>query len=178
MEHLMEFYFVRHGQTDHNISPSRTRTDQPADIPLNETGRAQAKQIAPIIESLPIQTLCASPLRRVQETKELIAPNLRVPYRAIPELGECGAATWNAMAEMGMYYPLPEDGIVRAFMDRVQKGLHEALAQPGPTLIIAHGGVHWALCCLLGIQDHSWAVPNCAPVHFVQKEGKWVATKL
>ena len=37
------------------------RTNQPADIPLNETGRAQAKQIAPLIATLPIQNSLRQP---------------------------------------------------------------------------------------------------------------------
>ena len=79
------------------------------------------------------------------------------------------------MAEMGMYYPLPEEGIVRAFIERVQKGLKEALAQPGPTLTSPTAG-RLGLVLFAG---HSGpllsTVPNCTPVHFVQEQGKWVA---
>ena len=34
-----EFYFVRHGQTDYNISKDRKDLDHPFDITLNDTGR-------------------------------------------------------------------------------------------------------------------------------------------
>ena len=176
---MTEFYFVRHGQTDHNISPANLKTDQPSDIPLNETGRAQAAEIEPIIASLPIQTICASPMRRVQETKKLIAPKLHVPHHEIPDLGECSAAIWREMASQGMYSSVPKEGKVREFMDRVLKGVNQALALPGPALIVAHGGVHWALCCLLEIEEHPWAIANCVPVHFtLGPDGKWTAKKL
>lgn len=174
-----EFYFVRHGQTDHNISSANLKVDQPTDIPLNETGRAQAQKIEPLISSLLIRTVCASPMRRVQETKELITPKLQASHHAIPDLGECSAATWREMAGLGMYSPLPETGSVRNFMDRVQRGVNEALLLPGPLLIVAHGGIHWALCCLLRIEDHKWGIDNCIPVHFsIDETGKWTARKL
>ena len=68
-----EFYFVRHGQTDHNVMEGKDKGDHPADIPLNAVGRNQALLIEPTIALLPVQTICASPLKRVQETKERIA---------------------------------------------------------------------------------------------------------
>ncbi len=40
-----EFYFVRHGQTDYNIIEEKRKEDHPDDIPLNETGKNQAKSI-------------------------------------------------------------------------------------------------------------------------------------
>ncbi len=174
-----EFYFVRHGQTDHNISSANRKTDHPSDIPLNATGRSQALAIEKTIAALPIRTICASPLRRVQETKELICTNLLVPHHNIEDLGECTALIWDTMAALGMYSPLPEEGIVRAFMDRVKNGLNHALSLPGPVLVVAHGGVHWALCHLMGIQQHNWVIDNCVPVHFyLESNVTWRAKML
>ena len=53
-----EFYFVRHGQTDHNLLEGRDKGDHPDDISLNETGKNQAKFIHSIISTLPIKTVC------------------------------------------------------------------------------------------------------------------------
>lgn len=52
-----EFYFVRHGQTDYNIAKHKKDLDHPIDIPLNDTGRTQAKLIEPLVAVLPIQTI-------------------------------------------------------------------------------------------------------------------------
>lgn len=163
-----EFYFVRHGETDHNRKEGPDKGDHPPDISLNEVGETQARLIEPIIASLPIQTICASPLRRVQQTKALITPRLEVPHYEFHELGECSALIWKEMSKYGMYALPPLDGAARNFMERVQKGIDEVLKLPGPALVIAHGGVHWALCCLLGIRTHEWAIHNCGVVHFTQ----------
>ena len=174
-----EFYFVRHGQTDHNLLEGRHKGDHSAEIPLNKTGREQALAIEPIISLLPIRTICASPMERAQETKKIIAARLQAPHHQIDDLGECSSQVWRNMSTLGMYSAVPLEGEVRLFMDRVRSGLNRALALPGPSLVVAHGGVHWAACCLMGIQNHEWAIHNCGVVHFsVDTEGKWIASKL
>ncbi|MBS0620520.1 MAG: histidine phosphatase family protein [Verrucomicrobia bacterium] len=169
-----EFYFVRHGQTDHNIREGKDKGDHPSDIPLNATGRLQAVEIQPLVAALPFQTICVSPMRRAQETKEILAEGLS--HHIIDELSECSAETWKEMSTRGMYAAVPPNGIARMFMDRVRSGLEKVLGLPGPALIVAHGGIHWALCCLLGIETHYWAAKNCAIVHFsMGEDGKWNA---
>lgn len=172
-----EFYFVRHGQTDHNLRG--VKEDHPRHIPLNETGKKQAQMIEPIISALPVKIVCSSPLRRAQETKEIITANLVAVHHEIEDLGECSSLIWSHMSKRGMFAPLPEDGPAREFMDRVRSGINQALALPGPILVVSHGGVHWALCCLMGIEEHQWATQNCTPIHFsIASSGKWTAKKL
>lgn len=65
--------------------------------------------------------------------------------------------------------------------DRVRDVVNQALSLPSPSLIVAHGGVsvHWAICYLIGISAHAWAIDNCIPVHFsVGANGKRTAKKL
>ena len=69
-----EFYFLRHGQTDGNVSLS-SKTSH-GDIPLNQTGLAQAQEIEPLISLLSIKSICFSPLKRAQQTKEICCRNL------------------------------------------------------------------------------------------------------
>ncbi|MEI8366272.1 MAG: hypothetical protein WCF65_07615 [Parachlamydiaceae bacterium] len=67
---------------------------------------------------------------------------------------------------------------VKSFMQQVLNGVNQALSQPGPVLIVAHGGIHWAMCCFMNV-EHEWAIDNCVPVHFFMGEnGKWQAKKL
>lgn len=61
-------YFVRHGQSEANVSP----IFQSLDSPLNETGKNQAQKIAERIAKLSFETLIASPLARTKETAEAI----------------------------------------------------------------------------------------------------------
>lgn len=168
-----EFYFLRHGQTDYNLN--QVKFDHPPHVPLNETGRRQAAAIEPIIANLPIKTICYSPMLRAVQTKEIIASRLLVPQFEIPDLGECSALVWQQMPMMKTHPFTSLQEPVLGFMQRVQKGLQSALAYEGPILIVAHGGVHWALCSLLNIAGHEWSIDNCVPVHFYIINGQWHA---
>jgi uncharacterized phosphatase len=174
-----EFYFVRHGQTDHNISEGNLKKDHPTDISLNEKGKKQALAIEPIVAVLPVKTVCVSRMTRAQETKNIAAARLQIPHYDIEDLGECSAEIWKEMVELGMYSPLPTHGQASLFMERVKKGLSKALSFPGPCLIIAHGGVYWAACCLMNIKQHTWRLENCGLVHFsIDTNQEWTAKKL
>lgn len=174
-----EFYFIRHGQTDHNASEKHWLRDHPEDIALNALGRSQAENAEPLIASLPVQVICSSPLPRVQETVEIVTPRLKAPRYVIEDLKECSSKIWREMFAWGMYRSLPPEEAAREFIERIQRGMQQALTLPGIPLIIAHGGVHWALCTLLGIEEHPWTIDNCVPVHFSADEnGKWQAQKL
>ena len=174
-----DFYFVRHGQTDHNLLEGKHKGDHPSDISLNETGRNQAKFIEPTLSTLPIKPVCSSPLKRAHETMEIITSNLAVNHHIITDLGECSAQIWKEMSQLGMYSPLPKEGHARKFIDRVRNGINQALSLPSPSLIVAHGGVHFAICCLMGIEEHNWIINNCIPVHFsIGHNGKWIAKNL
>lgn len=172
------FYFVRHGETDHNRIEGIHKGDHPEDISLNLKGREQAIQLEPLIASLPIQAVCASKMRRVQETKEIITRRLIVPHHEISGFSECSALIWKAMTEPGIY-TRPSHEHALHFIEKVQQGLSQALALPNPCLIIAHGGVHWAICCLLNIRNHSWMLKNCGLVYFSTRNNQeWIAKSL
>lgn len=174
-----EFYFVRHGQTDHNALDVPIKGDHPADTPLNLKGREQAAAIEPLIALLPVKTICASPMKRAQETKNTIANRLQAPHYEIEALGECSARVWRELVRLGMYSDLPTHGEALPFIEQVRNGLYQALSLPGPCLIVAHGGVHWAACCLLNIEEHDWKLENCGVVHFsLDQRQKWTAKKL
>ncbi len=165
------FTFVRHGETEHNRQQYKTDHD---DVPLNETGRQQALSLAPLMGEY--QSIYCSPLQRAKETKELFAPN--VPHIEIEDLGECTARVWGEMTllksralEMG-----GED--VVGFLEKVKRGVNGVLdSQANFPLIVSHGGVHWAICFWMGIENHDWLIGNCEPVHFFYDNGQW-RTKL
>ena len=70
----MKIYAMRHGQTDWN---AKGRIQGRTDIPLNETGRAQAEKAA---INLPenITVIFSSPLERAIETAEIINKRFNV----------------------------------------------------------------------------------------------------
>lgn len=172
-----EFYFVRHGQTDHNSA--NLTTNQPKNMALNAVGKSQAYSIEPLIAKLPIQTVCSSPLKRAQQTAKILSLCLRVDLQIIDELMECSIQIWNEITCFKYSSFPPLEGQVRSFIDNVKNGIHQALSLPGPVLIVSHGGVHWVLCHLLSIEQHEWAIDNCIPVHFTcDASKKWTARKL
>lgn len=64
---------VRHGQTDWNLA---RRIQGSTDIPLNETGRADAMAAAELLADSPHHAIYASPLVRAHETARIIAGRL------------------------------------------------------------------------------------------------------
>lgn len=168
-----EFYFIRHGQTDYNVSNHKVDHE---DVSLNAVGFQQAKDIEPIIATLPIRSVCCSPLKRAKETKETISKRLQLTHYEMPELGECSLQVWSDMTKYGSFQSSDEH--VKIFMQQTLHGINKALSCEGPVLIVAHGGIHWAMCCLMGIENHEWIIDNCLPIHFFPEDHLWKARKL
>jgi probable phosphoglycerate mutase len=155
------FYFLRHGETDWN----RRRVMQGhTDIALNELGIRQAQEIAPIVATLPIKTIVASPLVRARRTAEIVNVN-NVPMVIIDDLMECGFGVYEGQDSSGAWRaawtaggPI-ERGERRAdYIARTTRALARALTHESPVLIAAHGGTFWAMEDLLGETVH---VQNC-----------------
>lgn len=69
----MTFAFIRHGQTDWNRDH---KLQGSSDIPLNDTGRAQAHDAATLLRDGGWQVIVSSPLLRARETAQIIAGDL------------------------------------------------------------------------------------------------------
>ena len=66
---ITKILFVRHGQTDWNV---KGRWQGHADIPLNETGRAQAAALANRLADWPVTAVVTSDLQRCMQTAQPI----------------------------------------------------------------------------------------------------------
>lgn len=73
MTHL---YLVRHGETEWNAA---RRVQGSTDIPLNDTGRAQARRTGRLLSTRRWDAIVASPLSRAFETAEIIADEIGLP---------------------------------------------------------------------------------------------------
>ncbi len=71
--------FIRHGQTDWNREGLLQGS---SDIPLNDTGREQARDALMTLRSRPWDAVVSSPLRRARETAGIIADGLGIPLGA------------------------------------------------------------------------------------------------
>lgn len=69
-------YLVRHGQTDWNVEH---RTQGHLDIPLNETGRNEARICKEKLANIKIDKIISSDLSRAKETAAIINENFSLP---------------------------------------------------------------------------------------------------
>lgn len=79
------FYYIRHGQTDWNVEG---RFQGNMDIPLNETGIAQAHAAKSILANLPITHIYSSPLQRARVTADIANEALGLGITDISDLME------------------------------------------------------------------------------------------
>lgn len=104
---LIPFYFIRHGQTDWN---AKEMWQGWTDIPLNETGHAQAHSAVSILSGKGITRIVSSPLIRAHKTAEIINEHFRVPLQLIEGLKECslgileGMVKDKSLASKGLHY--------------------------------------------------------------------------
>lgn len=174
---LSEFYFVRHGQTDHNAG--LLNKDVYGDIPLNDVGLQQAAQLRSFVEILPIKTICCSPLLRARQTKDIINKWLGLPVVMISDLREGSDQDWCEIQSIKNGKHLSVSKSLKLFEGRLRSGLEKALRQTGPVLIVAHGGVYSLLCRILNVETNMWKIANCTVVHFYKNSsGVWSVEKI
>lgn len=168
------FVFLRHGQTDANRLQLLAGS---SDVPLNETGRAQAREAAERIRPLGVTLVVSSGLRRARDTAALIAQALGIPHLIEPGLAErnWGSLEGRPRAERVCGATPPGAETPEAFRERTRSAL-AAIPPGGTPLIVAHSGTFRVLCGLLGLEAPAQAVANCRPVRFAPPQrpgGRW-----
>ena len=87
----MKLYLIRHGQTDWNIEQ---RIQGQQDIPLNDTGRAQARCLTQAMKEKKLDAIYTSPQIRAYATAGAVAGNRPIPVVALPWLMEINYGDW------------------------------------------------------------------------------------
>jgi broad specificity phosphatase PhoE len=103
---------VRHGETDWN---RQRRYQGHADTPLNDAGRAQARELAEILSRERATVVYSSPLRRASETAAIVANRLGLEVRELEALREIDVGDWQG---------LTIDEVRDRFPERAELGWH------------------------------------------------------
>lgn len=162
-------YLVRHGETDWNKA---RKIQGKTDIPLNETGRAQAWETGKLLARRRWHGIVSSPLARAADTARIIAEGLGLPepdmLDAIVErnYGEAEGLTGDELASR---FPGNTAVVGRetreAVADRALPALIELAEQNlgRSIIVVSHGGVIRTLLREVGPDHgphHTDAIPN------------------
>jgi len=162
----MILYLIRHGETDAN----RRRVFQGiGDVPLNETGQAQALALASLFQDLPVHRMYASPLVRAADTAAPVAEAVGLSVETVPAFREVDCGRWEGVpfqdilaTEPELLFawltdgrtPAPEGESLGQVYERVADDLKRIVDRMGTqpdenVAIVAHGAVNRALICHL-----------------------------
>ena len=140
-------YLVRHGETDWNLA---RKIQGSTDIPLNDTGRAQAARTGALLARRSWDGVASSPLSRAFETGQIIARAVGVDaIETVDDLVERNYGEAEGLEDRELDRRFPGDTPVpgRETRQQVEARVVPALIRlaeqrPGSNLIITtHGGV-------------------------------------
>jgi len=180
------FYVLRHGQTDWNLE---MRLQGSTDIPLNDTGRDQARHAAGVLVDQGITKIVVSPLSRAMETARIVGDQLGLDPIIDDRLIERNFGLFEGMTidevhqhrkEMrafmnpkadldGKHYPDNAEPLGEV-IDRVYASVNEHRAND-LSLFVFHGIPFRAVS--RKFLDDMYSSPNAAPVRFEQDGAKW-----
>jgi len=150
------FWFLRHGETDWN---AQNLSQGNVDIPLNETGLAQAQAAAAKLRGRGIVTIITSPLSRALVTAEIVGSVLGLPLAVDEGLREVSFGEQEGKP-MGDWYAewvtdrfTPEGA--ESFLDlriRAAAAIGRAQENPPAVLVVAHGALFRAVRRLMGLE--------------------------
>ena len=172
-------YMARHGQTAYNFE---RRFQGQLPVPLDDTGRKQAAELAERAVEHGFAALWCSTLLRARETADVVAERLGMGVKDDARLAETDAGDWTdklfsevQAREPALFakflagdpsFAFPGGESFAQQEQRVAAALHDVEADALPALVICHGMViRAALSSRAGRwQAHAERVPNGALV--------------
>lgn len=162
---MTELLVIRHGETDWN---RQHRFQGQIDVPLNDTGLAQAERLAQHLHDEPLDVIVTSDLQRAQATAEAVARHRRHAPRLlplpealwreqgfgvlegldVPTIRSQHPELWQQWLRHEADYALPGGESNRMFHARVMRALQALLA--------AHAGQRVAVFSHGGVLDMLW----------------------
>jgi broad specificity phosphatase PhoE len=169
MRSATRLFLARHGQTAYNLE-GRFQGQQP--VPLDDTGREQAAELAERAADYGFAALWSSPLLRARETAEIVSARISLQPKEDPRLMETDAGDWTNRSFADVQAEAPElfDKFINgdpsfAFPGgesfakqevRVDAALRDVEAGALPALIVCHGMV---IRAALSVRAGEW-LPN------------------
>jgi probable phosphoglycerate mutase len=154
MSSAKRVFLARHGQTSYNLE-GRFQGQQA--VPLDDTGREQAGELAERAAGYEFAALWCSPLLRARETAEIVSARIGLSLREDARLMETDAGDWTdrTFAEVQAQAPelfeefftgapsfaFPGGESFAAQEVRVAASLREVEAGALPALVVCHGMV-------------------------------------
>src|SRR5439155_3924437 len=153
-EDVLRIYVARHGQTDSNVEH---RLQGATDVPLNETGRRQARELASRLAGVTLDAIYSSTLQRSRQTAEALKG--RAPLEALAGLNEQSLGAFEGLyldgreprreGEFGRRRADPDDRLdggesANQHFARVKAAVQTIRDRHprGSVLIVAHGGTN------------------------------------
>jgi broad specificity phosphatase PhoE len=166
--HPVTFCFLRHGETDWN---AQNLSQGAVDIPLNETGLAQARSASLLLRGRGIRSIISSPLSRAKVTADIAAAQLGLPVQIDDGLKEVAFGVMEGKPMSEWFQPWV-DGLLTpegaesfpALTKRAVAAVNRSIAHPPVVLVVAHGALFRALRGAMGHEPNVRtrnAVPVC-----------------
>jgi len=163
----MTLFLARHCQTDWNREPARCQGW--AEVELDETGRAQARELGRALRGRGVELVVTSHLVRARETAELVREELDsgLPFIVDPRLAESHRGEWETRRfssivrdepdewrhyrEHPETFRFPGGESLEAQQRRVLACLRDCALDGRTALLVTHGGsMRLARCFLAG----------------------------
>ena len=190
-----QIWLIRHGETDWNAAQ---RLQGWRDIPLNDTGKNQAKSVQRFLDQqrIAFDGVLSSDLQRAIQTAQIAFAQHQYPIEQIPALRERNYGiyeghSWQSLTQLpnepapkiNLRDPsldVPEGESLLTFHQRIIEAFNQiALQRPNQKLaVIAHGGVIEMVWRYIQQADLSTPRPykilNASVNHFaINKEQQW-----
>ena len=165
--HPIAFWFLRHGETDWN---AQNLSQGAVDIPLNETGLAQARSASLLLRGRGIRAIISSPLSRAKVTADIAAAQLGLPVQIDDGLKEVAFGVMEGKPMSEWFQPWV-DGLLTpegaesfpTLTKRAVAAVKRCIARPPVVLVVAHGALFRALRGAMG-HEPNVRTRNAVPV--------------
>lgn len=185
-------FFFRHGQTDWNLNK---RFQGQSNVPLNDTGRQQAQNLAAYLKTHKIEVIYSSDLDRALETANIINSHHQVPivkdtrlreanlgeleglilHEAEAKFGKASIDKWKSNSSDALDFCFPRGETKKEVLHRVKAFLELMFIKNEDYKSIAistHGAViHKLVFHLMGDSYYEYPVTNCSLFIFKEKNG-------